>query len=169
MKIPVYTRAFALAGFLASASSVSVLTVAACTQNTAPAATQVQQYSSLVASGVAAVSASVLATPGLSAVTAAQITAATQAVQTANAAIQAGSATASNAAVIQSAVEALAPILLGLLPGGSAAAMAISAAVALLPVIMAEVGAPKPAAMAMTGPEMSSTEAVLVLKGYVAK
>lgn len=155
----------------AIASLFAIGALAGC-QTGANPQTQLQTTSALVTAGVAAVAASVLATPHLAPDTAAKINQAVATVNAANQVIQGATATTGTAAQqIAAAVKYAAPILLAMLSPQSAEAIALNAALALLPTILAAAGVPPApaAALAPTGKTMDPAQAVLILKGYTGK
>jgi hypothetical protein len=146
----------------------AIALLAGCGVTATPTQTQLQTTAALVAAGVDAVAASVLATPNLSATTAAQINGAVTTVNAANQVIQqATTAAPTSAQQIVAAVKIAAPLLLATLNASSPEAVAINAALALLPTILAAAGVA--AAAPAPGKTMDPAEAMLVLKGYTGK
>lgn len=162
------TRCTALIGVLILALTIAL---AACQTGT-NARTQLQTDSALVTAGVAAVAASVLATPSLAPDTAAKIGNAVATVNAANQVIQgATQTTGTNAQALVVAIKMAAPMILAMLNPTSAEAIAINAALSLLPTIMTAAGVPATpmAAMLAADKRMDEAQAVLILKGYVAR
>jgi hypothetical protein len=96
----------------------------------------------LIASGLAAAIAAVAAVPGVPAVTMNQLQGYLTTIQTDAKAVAAATATAATGTVqeIVSAVQALAPIALSFVPGGSTVWSIVNSALSLLPSLLAAIG-----------------------------
>ena len=123
---------------VAAAPILMVLGRCAGTPSTSQLATDV----GLIASGLAAAIAAVAAIPGVPAATVTQLQGYLATIQADAKAVAAATATAATGTVqeIVSAVQALAPIALSFVPGGSAVVAIVNAALSLLPSILAAIG-----------------------------
>src|SRR5579859_1868440 len=152
-------------------ASSAFLVLVGCQNGTTPQ-TQLKANAALVTAGVAAVAASVLATPNLAPNTAAKINGALATVVAANNVIQQATVMPTGNAPQQLvvAIKVAAPILLAMLVPTSSEAIALNAALALLPTILALAGVPPaPAATMAAKKMMDPAQAVLILRGYTNK
>jgi len=145
--------------------------LAGCQNGTTPQ-TQLKANAALVTAGVAAVAASVLATPNLAQDTKDKINNALATVVATNNVIQQATVmpTGNAAQQLVVAIKVAAPILLAMLVPTSSDAIALNAALALLPTILTLAGVPPaPAAAMATKKMMDPATASLVLHGYTGK